>query len=195
MSGWRISGRPPYAALRSTCAATKASSTSFPAPDPWSSWPTIPMAFSTVSSSAGSQAGSGRTSASSPMPCSTVRRKYAHGCFRSTSRQRRRLFALISRREKPRTSTWPRRPCSCFLRAVFRHRPIGWRRGVGCALAALRRPIMQRHRAPVMPVYFHGQNSRMFQIASHLSLTLRLSLIFKEVCDRMGRLSKLLSAA
>jgi putative hemolysin len=46
--------------------------------------------------------------------------------------------------------------------------------------------LLQRHRAPVMPVYFHGQNSRMFQIASHLSLTLRLSLIFKEVCDRMG---------
>lgn len=46
--------------------------------------------------------------------------------------------------------------------------------------------LVQRHRAPVLPVYFHGQNSRMFQIASHLSLTLRLSLIFKEVCDRMG---------
>ncbi len=46
--------------------------------------------------------------------------------------------------------------------------------------------LVQRHRAPVLPIYFHGQNSRMFQIASHLSLTLRLSLIFKEVCDRMG---------
>ncbi|MCZ8099690.1 MAG: hypothetical protein O9972_17445, partial [Burkholderiales bacterium] len=40
-------------------------------------------------------------------------------------------------------------------------------------------------RAPVTPVYFHGQNSRLFQIASHLSLTLRLSLLFKEVRDRI----------
>ncbi len=45
--------------------------------------------------------------------------------------------------------------------------------------------LVQRHRAPVTPVYFHGQNSRLFQIASHLSLTLRLSLLFKEVRDRI----------
>ncbi len=45
--------------------------------------------------------------------------------------------------------------------------------------------LVQRHRAPVTPVFFHGQNSRLFQIASHLSLTLRLSLLFKEVHDRI----------
>lgn len=45
--------------------------------------------------------------------------------------------------------------------------------------------MVQRHRAAVTPVYFHGQNSRLFQIASHLSLTLRLSLLFKEVRDRI----------
>ena len=41
-------------------------------------------------------------------------------------------------------------------------------------------------RAPVAPLYFAGQNSRLFQIASHLHQTLRLSLLFKEVHDRMG---------
>ena len=40
--------------------------------------------------------------------------------------------------------------------------------------------------APVAPLYFAGQNSRLFQIASHLHQTLRLSLLFKEVHDRIG---------
>jgi putative hemolysin len=41
-------------------------------------------------------------------------------------------------------------------------------------------------RAAVAPVFFAGQNSRLFQIASHLSMTLRLSLLFKEVHDKIG---------
>jgi len=41
-------------------------------------------------------------------------------------------------------------------------------------------------KAPVAPVYFAGQNSRLFQIASHISMTLRLSLFFKEVYDKIG---------
>ena len=46
--------------------------------------------------------------------------------------------------------------------------------------------LIQRSRAHVVPIYFHGQNSRAFQIASHISSTLRLALIFKEVHDRIG---------
>lgn len=46
--------------------------------------------------------------------------------------------------------------------------------------------LIQRQKAPVLPVHFAGQNSRLFQIASHVSLTLRLSLLFKEVSDRIG---------
>lgn len=42
-------------------------------------------------------------------------------------------------------------------------------------------------KAPVVPVFFEGQNSRLFQIASHVSMTLRLSLLFKEVHDRIGK--------
>lgn len=46
--------------------------------------------------------------------------------------------------------------------------------------------LIAQAKAPVASVFFAGQNSRMFQIASHISLTLRLSLLFKEVHDRIG---------
>ncbi len=48
--------------------------------------------------------------------------------------------------------------------------------------------LLQRSKATVVPIWFGGQNSRLFQIASHLSLTLRLSLIFHEVKARIGAL-------
>lgn len=38
-----------------------------------------------------------------------------------------------------------------------------------------------------LPVHFTGQNSRLFQIASHLSYPLRVALIFHETRRRMGR--------
>jgi putative hemolysin len=46
--------------------------------------------------------------------------------------------------------------------------------------------LIQRSRATVVPFFFGGQNSRLFQIASHIKVALRLSLIFKEVRDRIG---------
>ena len=46
--------------------------------------------------------------------------------------------------------------------------------------------LIQRSRATVVPIWFGGQNSRLFQIASHISQTLRLSLIFHEVRTRIG---------
>jgi putative hemolysin len=46
--------------------------------------------------------------------------------------------------------------------------------------------LIQRAQASVVPIRFGGQNSRLFQIASHVSLTLRLSLLFHEVKTRMG---------
>jgi putative hemolysin len=46
--------------------------------------------------------------------------------------------------------------------------------------------LIQRSNAVVVPVWFEGQNSRLFQIASHLSYTLRISLIFHEVRARIG---------
>jgi len=44
--------------------------------------------------------------------------------------------------------------------------------------------------ATVVPVFFVGQNSRLFQLASHLSLTLRLSLVFRETARRIGSVLK-----
>lgn len=38
-----------------------------------------------------------------------------------------------------------------------------------------------------LPVNFAGQNSRLFQIASHLSYPLRIALVFRETCRRMRR--------
>jgi putative hemolysin len=46
--------------------------------------------------------------------------------------------------------------------------------------------LIQRSEAVVVPIWFWGQNSRLFQIASHLSYTLRISLLFHEVRSRIG---------
>jgi putative hemolysin len=41
-------------------------------------------------------------------------------------------------------------------------------------------------KATVVPIFFEGQNSRLFQLASHMSMTLRYSLLFRETVRRMG---------
>lgn len=46
--------------------------------------------------------------------------------------------------------------------------------------------LLRASKATVVPIYFVGQNSRLFQLASHLSLTLRLSLVFRETARRIG---------
>jgi putative hemolysin len=46
--------------------------------------------------------------------------------------------------------------------------------------------LIRAAKATVVPVFFAGQNSRLFQLASHLSLTLRLSLVFRETARRIG---------
>jgi putative hemolysin len=48
--------------------------------------------------------------------------------------------------------------------------------------------LVQRSKATVVPIWFGGQNGRLFQIASHVSQTLRISLIFHEVRARIGAL-------
>ncbi len=46
--------------------------------------------------------------------------------------------------------------------------------------------LVRRAKATVLPVFFAGQNSRLFQIASHVSYSLRLSLLFHEVRNKIG---------
>jgi putative hemolysin len=59
-------------------------------------------------------------------------------------------------------------------------------KAVDAAWGILTAKLVTQARASVAPVYFEGQNSRLFQIASHLHITLRLSLLFKETRDRIG---------
>lgn len=46
--------------------------------------------------------------------------------------------------------------------------------------------LVSRSGATVVPVFFEGHNSRLFQIASHLHSTLRLGLLIKEFRARVG---------
>lgn len=65
--------------------------------------------------------------------------------------------------------------------------PTVWhKRAVDTEWKTLTARLISQAKAPVAPVYFAGQNSRLFQLASHVSMTLRLSLLFKEVHDKIG---------
>ncbi|MGH6890013.1 MAG: lysophospholipid acyltransferase family protein [Rhizomicrobium sp.] len=65
--------------------------------------------------------------------------------------------------------------------------PTPWhRRAVDAEWKTFTGRLIAQAKAPVAPAFFAGQNSRIFQIASHISMTLRLSLLFKEVHDRIG---------
>lgn len=46
--------------------------------------------------------------------------------------------------------------------------------------------LIREARATVVPMYFHGQNSRLFQIVSQFSLNLRLALLLNEMRNKMG---------
>ena len=57
---------------------------------------------------------------------------------------------------------------------------------VDLAWAPFTAKMIRMSKATVVPVFFTGQNSRLFQLASHMSLTLRLSLVFRETARRIG---------
>lgn len=40
---------------------------------------------------------------------------------------------------------------------------------------------------PVLPVFFHGQNSRLFQIIGNFNYQLKLSMFFHEICNMIGK--------
>lgn len=63
---------------------------------------------------------------------------------------------------------------------------LGRRPAMDAPWQAFAAQLIHAARATVVPIRFHGQNSRLFQIASHVSQTLRISLIFREVKNRIG---------
>ena len=66
--------------------------------------------------------------------------------------------------------------------------PSVWhKRAIDAEWKNLTARLISQAKAPVLPVFFAGQNSRLFQLASHLSMTLRLSLLFREVRDTIGQ--------
>ena len=46
--------------------------------------------------------------------------------------------------------------------------------------------LVQSARAPVAPIFFHGQNSRLFHLVSHINMTARLGLFFHELRGKIG---------
>lgn len=67
---------------------------------------------------------------------------------------------------------------STALRPFGRPMDPGWRRFTA--------RLIQKSGATVVPVFFEGHNSRLFQIASHMHQTLRLALLVKEFKARVG---------
>ena len=47
--------------------------------------------------------------------------------------------------------------------------------------------LIKRSEATVVPIYFYGQNSRLFQIVSQFSMELRLGLLLNEVRNKVGK--------
>ncbi|MCR9141206.1 MAG: lysophospholipid acyltransferase family protein [bacterium] len=46
--------------------------------------------------------------------------------------------------------------------------------------------LILKSKAKVVPIFFAGQNSRLFQIASHINPSLRLSLLLNEITNKIG---------
>ncbi|SDZ79564.1 lysophospholipid acyltransferase family protein [Rubrimonas cliftonensis] len=61
-----------------------------------------------------------------------------------------------------------------------------WGRALDPAWKTFTAKLVQRTGAPVFPVFFDGANSRLFQIASHAHMTLRLALLIREFGARLG---------
>ena len=61
-----------------------------------------------------------------------------------------------------------------------------WSRAMDPAWRTFTAKMIQRAQPAVIPMFFDGQNSRLFQIASHMSLTLRMALLINEF-DRKRR--------
>ncbi len=51
--------------------------------------------------------------------------------------------------------------------------------------------LIKKSNAQIIPVFFYGQNSQLFQVASHISLNLRLGVLLNEVNNKKGKTLKI----
>lgn len=65
--------------------------------------------------------------------------------------------------------------------------PRGWGKAEELEWKRFTARIIQLARATVVPVYFAGQNSRVFHLASRFSVTLRLGLLIYEANNKRGQ--------
>ena len=87
--------------------------------------------------------------------------------------------ALAELRDGRAIAIFPGGTVSTASSALGRAEDPAWKPFVG--------RLVQSSRATVVPVFFAGQNSRLFQWASQVSMTLRLALLFHEVVNKMNR--------
>lgn len=65
--------------------------------------------------------------------------------------------------------------------------PNGWAKAEDLIWKRFTAKIIQMSKATVIPIYFHGENSRLFQLVSQVSMTLRLGLLIHEANNKMGK--------
>jgi len=65
--------------------------------------------------------------------------------------------------------------------------PRLWKRTQDLEWKRFTAKAIQQAQATVVPLYFHGRNSRLFQVASQINLNLRLSLLLNEIRNKMGK--------
>ena len=65
--------------------------------------------------------------------------------------------------------------------------PVLWGKAQDLSWKLFVAKAIQQSGATVFPIYFHGQNSRLFQVASRLSLSLRLGLFLHEAKNKIGQ--------
>jgi putative hemolysin len=51
--------------------------------------------------------------------------------------------------------------------------------------------MVRREDLTVVPIFFHGRNSQLFQIASHINQSLRYGLLLNEVTNKRGKTIKI----
>lgn len=81
-------------------------------------------------------------------------------------------------------------PIAIFPSGGVATAPKFWKKAVDLDWKRFVIKLIKKSEATVIPIYFHGQNSRLFQIVSQFSMDLRLALLLNEVRNKMGHTIK-----